>query len=66
LRHEADDHIGTDFAVGPGFLGAGAEQDVGLGIVEDVVGVGLRDARGGFVEGWVEGDVGGEFDAVGL
>jgi hypothetical protein len=47
-------------------LGASAEQDVGLRIVEDVVGVGLGDAREGFVEGWVEGDVGGEFDAVGL
>jgi len=66
LRHEAYDHVGPDFAVGPGFEGAGAREYVGLGVVEVVAGVGLGDARGGFVEGWVEGDVGGEFDAVGL
>jgi len=52
--------------VGPGLVGTGAGEDVGLGVIEDVVGVGLGDARGGLVEGWVEGDVGGEFDAVGL
>jgi hypothetical protein len=37
-----------------------------LSVVEDVVGVGLGDAREVFAEGWVEGDFVGEFDAVGL
>lgn len=45
---------------------AGAGENVGLGVVEDIVCVGKGDARGGFMEGWGEGDVGGEFDAVGL
>jgi hypothetical protein len=66
LRDEADDHVGPDFAPGPGFSRAGAGEDVGLGVVEDVRGVGGGNARGGLVEGWGEGDVGGEFDAVGL
>jgi len=66
LWHEADDHVRADLAVSPRLVGAGADEDVGLGVVEDVACVGLGDARGGFVEGWVEGDVGGKFDAVGF
>ena len=64
--HEADDHVRPDLAEGPGFPGAGAGEDVGLGVVEDVAGVGFGDSRVVFAEGWVEGDGGVEFDAVGL
>jgi len=66
LRDEADDHVGSDFAVAPGFVGTGAGENVGLGVVEDVVRVGLGNARSRFVERWIERDVGGKFDAVGL
>jgi len=65
-RHEAYDHVGPDLAEGPGFAGAGAGEDVVLGVVEDVAGVGFGDSGVGFAEGWVEGDGGVEFDAVGL
>ena len=54
--HKADDHVGTDLAERPGFSGAGAGEDVGLGVVEDVAGVGFGDPRVIFAEGWVEGD----------
>ena len=54
--HKADDHVGADLAEGPGFPGAGAGEDVGLGVVEDVAGVGFGDPRVVFAEGWVEGD----------
>jgi len=37
-----------------------------LGVVEDVAGVGFGDSGVVFAEGWVEGDGGVEFDAVGL
>lgn len=54
--HKADDHVGADLAERPGFSGAGAGEDVGLGVVEDVAGVGFGDPRVVFAEGWVEGD----------
>lgn len=66
LRNEAYDRVGSDFAEGPGFVGAGAGEDVVLAVVEDVAGLGFGDSRGGFGQGWVEGDEGVEFDAVGL
>jgi hypothetical protein len=37
-----------------------------LGVVEDVAGVGFGDSGVVFAEGWVEGDGGVKFDAVGL
>lgn len=66
LRHEADDGVGSDFAEGPGFAGGGALHDVALRVVEDVLGVGGWDARGGFFEGRGVGHFAVEFDAVGL
>ena len=65
-RQAGDCGLRPDLAEGPGFSGAGAHEDVVLGVVEDVAGVGFGDSGVVFAEGWVEGDGGVKFDAVGL